>query len=82
MKKLLAASVASLLLVAGVAAAESDGAGLRISDRLGSSSDTSNQAFGSPTMFVAIAGLAAIAVAAVVLSNHGSNNNNSNSVSP
>jgi hypothetical protein len=81
MKKVLSGSVASLLLLAGVAAAESDSAGLRINDRLGSSSATSNQDRGTTTLILAIGGIALIAIAGVALSNHG-HGNNSNSVSP
>jgi hypothetical protein len=69
MKKVLAASVASLMLVAGVAAAASDSAAIHVGDRLGSASATTNQAEGTP-MFLYLLGAAAAAgiIAIIVVS--------------
>jgi len=80
MKKVLAASVASLMLVAGVAAAESDSAAIHVGDRLGSASATANQAQGTPVIlyFLGAAALAGI-IAAIVI---GAEPHHSHSVSP
>ena len=80
MKKVLAASVASLMLVAGVAAAESDSAAIHVGDRLGSASATANQAQGTPGFVYLLGAIVAAAfiggiVAATETHHH-------NSVSP
>jgi hypothetical protein len=77
MKKILAVSVASLMLVAGAAAAEADSAAIHVGDRLGSESATANQAQGTP-IFVYL--LTAAAVATIVAL--GVTNQHHNSVSP
>jgi hypothetical protein len=56
MKKVLAAATASLLLLAGVAAAQTDSSTVRVGDRLGSQSATANQAQGTPLFLYIIGG--------------------------
>jgi hypothetical protein len=68
MKKILAASVASLMLVAGVAAAQSDSATIHVGDRLGSSSVTANHAEGTPLFLIVGAAVAAGIIAIIVVS--------------
>jgi len=65
-KKLLAASVAGLLLMAGVAAADSNSAVVRVGDRLGSSSATTNQGQGTAVTPFLIAGGAALIIIIIV----------------
>ena len=78
MKKVLAASVASLMLVAGVAAAESDSAAIHVGDRLGSSSATANQAQGTALYLGAAIVAGVIAIIAIGTQQHHS----TRSVSP
>jgi len=68
MKKVLAASVASLMLMAGVAAAEPNAAAIHVGDRLGSASATTNQAEGTPDALYVLyaAALAGIITCAVL----------------
>ena len=67
MKKVLAASVASLMLVAGVAAAESNAAAIHVGDRLGSASATTNQAEGSPVLLYFLGTLALAGIIAGIV---------------
>jgi hypothetical protein len=81
-KTILTASIASLLLVAGVAAAQSDSAIVRVGDRLGSSSDASNDLQGSNStpLLLLGGGLALALIIGLAAGGHGGGN--SNSVSP
>jgi len=69
-KKVLTASIASLLLLAGVAAAETDSAVIHVGDRLGSSSETINQDQGSPVPLYIAGGVVLIVIIAVAASQH------------
>ena len=83
MKAILTTSIASLVLVAGVAAAQSDSAVVRVGDRLGSSSDASNDLQGtSNTPLLLLGGGVALAlIIGLAAGGHGGGGS-SNSVSP
>ena len=81
MKKVLAASVAGLMLVAGAAAAEADSAAIHVGDRLGSESGTANQAQGAP-LFAYLFIAAAVGTVIAVAVNNSSGSRHTHSVSP